>query len=320
MVVNGCSSKSHEVQSGIPQGSVLGPILFVLYINDMPETTLSPCKLFADDTKLYRKISSPDDALILQSDLDKLQAWSDEWLLKFHPNKCKVLRIKGSNNLNRDYYLNGQNNDIVTLEKITAEKDLGVTIDDKLDFRTHIQNSINKANSILGLIRRSFTYIDETIFKQLFKALVRPHLEYAASAWNPYKIKDIQNLEKVQRRATKLIPGYKELTCNQRLRKLNLPSLKYRRGDLITAYKILNNIFDTRVTDRLITLDSGIRTRGHHHKLNKNRCVSELRRNSFTFRIVENWNALPAQVVKADTIRKFEIELDRYMGDKIFDL
>ena len=132
---------------------------------------------------------------------------------------------------------------------------------------------------------------------------------------------DIKNLEKVQRRATKLIPGYKQLAYNQRLRKLNLPSLKYRRmrGDLITAYKILNNISDIRVTDKLLTLDSGIRTRGHHQKLYKNRCMSELRRNSFTFRIVDNWNALPPQVVEAETIQKFEIELDKYMGDEMFD-
>lgn len=168
-----------------------------------PENTASSCPLFADDTKLYRKIRNEEDREILQADLDNLQKWSDDWLLKFYPNKCKVLQVKGSPNNNRTYRLANQSGEVI-LEKIVSEKDIGVTADANLDFRTHIQNSINKANSVLGIIRRSFTYRDETMFKHLFKALVRPHLEYAASAWNPYKLKDCHMIENVQRRATKI--------------------------------------------------------------------------------------------------------------------
>lgn len=163
--------------------------------------------MFADDTKLYRQIKSEEDVKLLQEDLDKLQNWSNKWLLKFHPNKCKVISIKASGT--RKYYMTGQGGDMIQLENITHEKDIGVTIDEDLNFKTHIHNILNRANSLVGLIRRSFIYLDESMFKLLFKSLVRPHLEYAASVWNPYKIADIELIENVQRRASKLIPGFK---------------------------------------------------------------------------------------------------------------
>ncbi|XP_060068745.1 uncharacterized protein LOC132548866 [Ylistrum balloti] len=140
--------------------------------------------------------------------------------------------------------------DNVALENITSEKDIGVTVDKDLNFSMHMQQAVNKANSIVGLIRRSFVYLDEVSFKQLFKALVRPHLEYAASVWNPYKIRDIESIERVQRRATKLIPGLKELSYSDRLKKLGLPTLAYRRlrGDMINVFKIMDKFHDEKVT------------------------------------------------------------------------
>lgn len=151
VIVNGEMSETYPVISGIPQGSVLGPILFVVYINDLPEIPTSSSPLFADDTKLYRRIRNEEDVRILQEDLDKLQIWSNKWLLKFHPNKCKVISIKASKK--RHYYMNGQEGERIQLENITHEKDIGVTIDEDLNFKTHLHNIVNKANSIVGLIR-----------------------------------------------------------------------------------------------------------------------------------------------------------------------
>lgn len=313
VIVNGESSKTYPVISGIPQGSVLGPILFVVYINDLPEIPDSKSPLFADDTKLYREIKSYRDVEIMQNDLNNLQKWSDKWLLKFHPNKCKVLSIKSKEKTKRKYYMNGTANQI-QLENITSEKDIGVTVDADLNFTAHIQLGVNKANSILGLIRRSFTYLDEKMFKLLYKSLVRPHLEYASSVWSPYKLKDIDLVENVQRRASKLIPGFKNLTYPERLQRLNLPTLQHRRirGDLINTFKIVNNVYDNRVTKNIFQMDVNSRTRGHTKKIFKKRCRLEIRKNFFSFRVIDNWNSLPQDIVDAKDVKHFEILLDKF--------
>ncbi|PJE77527.1 hypothetical protein CI610_03548 [invertebrate metagenome] len=318
VIVKGKSSKTYPVISGIPQGSVLGPILFVIYINDLPEITASQSPLFADDTKLYRQINSNDDVQILQNDLDKLQIWSNTWLLKFHPKKCKVLSIKSSEK--RQYYMSGPGEEKFQLENITCEKDIGVMIDEDLNFKKHIQLSVNKANSIVGLIRRSFVYLDESMFTLLFKALVRPHLEYAASVWNPFRINDIDLIENVQRRATKLIPGLKTLSYSERLERLNLPTLSHRRtrGDVINVFKIMNNIYDSRVTKNFFQMDNNNRTRGHSQKIFKKRCRRDARKHFFSYRIVDLWNSLPQHVINAETVYQFEILLDNYWKNNRF--
>ncbi|XP_069142206.1 uncharacterized protein [Argopecten irradians] len=135
--------------------------------------------------------------------------------------------------------MSGKTGEQLDLDNITSEKDIGVTVDEDLNFRTHIQLGVNKANSILGLIKRTVTFLDEKMFKLLFKALVRPHLEYASSVWSPYMIKDIELIENVQQRATKLIPGFKDLPYPECLQRLNLPTLEHRRkrGDLINVFQ-----------------------------------------------------------------------------------
>ncbi|KAK6167371.1 hypothetical protein SNE40_021416 [Patella caerulea] len=238
--VNGHESRQQNVTSGIPQGSVLGPILFVIYINDMPDCVLAPTYLFADDTKIYAEIKNKDDSNSLQYDLDKLQQWSNKWLLRFHPNKCKVVRVTNKKfkeeQTTQEYNLYNQNGEKIILEYSEGEKDIGVLVDRALNFSKHIQQQVNKANSIMGLIRRTFTHLDETTFKYLFQALVRPNLEYAAAVWSPHRKNDINSIENVQRRATKLIPSLKNLEYQERLRKLKMPTLTYRRrrGDIIT--------------------------------------------------------------------------------------
>ena len=137
-----------------------------------------------------------------------------------------------------------------------------------LNFSRHIQTQVNKANSIMGLIRRTYTYLDERSFRYLFQALVRPHLEYAAAVWSPYKIRDIENIENVQRRATRLVPSLKSLDYPERLRRLKMPTLKYRRlrGDMIETYKITSGVYDREVTDGFLCLDANTRTRGNEEQ------------------------------------------------------
>ena len=146
VMVNESASSEKPVLSGIPQGSVLGPLLFVIYINDLPDYVLSDTYLYADDTKMYRIISDETDQLQLQADLYKLQDWSKTWLLQFHPDKCKVMSI-GKCKAIKEYKFSS-NDDVPVLEHVKSEKDIGIIIDDKLDFKEHINEKVKKANRI----------------------------------------------------------------------------------------------------------------------------------------------------------------------------
>ena len=314
VVVNNKQSQWNKVTSGVPQGSVIGPILFVIYINDIYEGITSHIKLYADDTKLLRVIKSKDDPKSLQEDIYRLSEWAHKWQLEFHPNKCRVLHVgEGNNNI---YKLTETNCDKIPETRI--EKDLGVLIDNKLSFSDHIAQAVTKANQILGLIRRSFQYLDRETFCLLFKSIVRPILEYGNVIWHPIYKRDIEKLENVQRRATKLVPYLKDLPYCERLKLLDLPSLTYRRsrGDMIETYKYTHGLYST--VNSWLSFDHDSVTRGHHLKLVKSRFHSNIRKNSFSNRIVNSWNSLPSYVVEATTMNKFKNNIDNHWKDRKF--
>ena len=225
------------VTSGIPQGSVLGPMLFVIYINDLLETVRSDVYLFAGDTKICKVLNSDNDKDILQSDLTDLTDWSEKWLLSFHPDKCKhihITRERGDPTDHRYYLIQGKD-----LEVIESEKDIGVHIDQNINFDKHISAISYKANAMFAMLRKAFQYIDKETFIPLSKALIRTHLDYASSVYSPYKLKHVDQLEAVQRRATKQLPDVKDKSYPDRLKELKLPTLSYRRlrGDIIEVHK-----------------------------------------------------------------------------------
>ena len=315
--INEVPSEKTPVTSGVPQGSVLGPVLFVIYINDLPSKLKSDAFMFADDTKIFHIY---DDKLIedIQEDLDKLQNWSDQWLLKFHPDKCKQLHIKKTSlttvlPTRHLYKSQGEQIQEVELESITTEKDLGITFDNCLNFKHHINNIIKKASQMMGIIRRTFENLSPEIFKPLYIALVRSGLEYGQTVWSPFLIGDIRRVEQVQRNATKKINGFKNLTYKERLEKLGLPTLVYRRkrGDMIELYKILHDIYDEQVKPHL-PLAQDVR-RGHQYKLFKKRTLRlDIRKYSFTNRVVDTWNSLPSYVVDANSLNSFKNRLDKH--------
>ena len=239
--INGKASEWLPVTSGIPQGSVLGPLLFLIYINDLLDNIISEVYMYADDTKLYREIKTIEDQRILQKDLDTLTKWSEIWLLKFHPEKCFNLTIGIREGEESSYHMMIDNvkHEMTKIEEI---KDIGVIMDSNLKFEKHINVKIVTANKILGIIRRTYMFLNKEIFLPLYKALVRSHFDYAMSIWNPHMIKFIESVESVQRRATKLIPKIKNLTYPGWLKALNLPTLSYRRvrGDMFEVYKIIS--------------------------------------------------------------------------------
>lgn len=189
--INGVSSCWKRVSSGVPQGSVLGPILFLLYINDLECGVMSWVLKFADDTKIFRRITSRVDNTILQDDLDKLVAWSQEWKMLFNSQKCKVMHF-GRTNTRYDYCMNVNEK----LSKTEVEKDLGVVISKDMKVFNQCSYAYGKANKMLGLIRRNIQHKNKSIMLRLYKSLVRPHVEYCSSAWYPYFKKDVELIKK----------------------------------------------------------------------------------------------------------------------------
>ncbi len=314
--VRGASSQLADVVSGVPQGSVLGPILFVIYINDLPDIVKSNIQMFADDTKIYSKISNDNEAAGIQEDLQKLQQWSDKWLLRFNADKCKTMHI-GHGNPMTDYQMGG-----TTLGVTKEEKDLGVYITPDFNSSAQSSRAATKGMNCLRVIRRTFKYIDADSFQTLYKTYIRPHLEYCVQAWCPWMEKDKKALEKVQRRATKLVPALKNLSYGDRLQALDLFSLERRRerGDLIETFKILKGLerIDSRKFFKLV--DRSSNTRGHSLKLYKPSLKKNLncRKNYFTQRVINVWNSLPQKVVSAKTTLEFKRELDsHWKEDKI---
>lgn len=307
--VKGEVSSWKDVISGVPQGSVLGPILFIIYINDLPEVVSSTVKIFADDTKLYNTDSNND---ILQQDLDALCTWADLWQLVFNVMKCKTIHY-GRNNQDYQYTMKFED-----IESVDEEKDLGVLFQQDLKFSNHISSKVNKANSVLSLILRSFDYIERDSFVLLYKALVRPHVEYGNTIWYPFLRKDIECVEKVQKRATKLVPQLKDLTYTERLKKLKLPTLAHRRrrGDMLQTFKIIKGI-ENIPSERFFSVITTSTTRGHSFKLEKPRCRTSIRLQQFSQRIINDWNALPEHVVNAIDVNNFKAKLDQYWNHEV---
>ena len=310
--VNGCFSESFDVLSGVPQGSVLGPILFIIYINFMiTKAESSNMFLYADDLKIFRQINSIEDGEALQNDLDNLYDWTRYSLLKFHPQKCVSMRLetKYAKALPFKCFYNM---DETRLKVVKAEKDLGIIVDSKLGFVQHIDSIVKKATSLSGMIKRTFSYMDKHMFKIIFTSIVRPHLEYGAVIWNPHLKKLINQIENVQRRATKFIPGFGNLTYKERLISLGLPTLVYRRyrGDMIELYKLSHNMYDPEVSKDFLNFTVS-RARGHRFNLRKQDYKTDLKKFSFRHRTVDQWNNLPERVVEAASLNAFKNNLDK---------
>ena len=308
VVLNNCKSSWKRVESGIPQGSVLGPILFLAYINSMPKVVQSKILLFADDAKIFREIQTVEDVLTLQNDLKNLEKWSNDSLLKFNRNKCVKLSLSLKNESNERNYCMGED---TILQNVTSEKDLGIHMDSRLKFEQHVTEKVKKANSMLALIRKSFQRLDIEPFNILYKSLIRSHLEYGNQVWFPQRKKERRTVENVQRRATRLVPSIRAMSYEERLRALKLPTLEYRRkrGAMIEVFKILTNRYEPETTDGLFTLNTRP-SRGIHEKLNERKFKTELRRNSFTVRAAKDWNSLTNYVVQSTTLSQFKSRLD----------
>ena len=194
---------------------------------------------------------------------------------------------------------------------------MGILIDEHLKFSNHIAKKVNKANQIMGLVRRTFVHLDTYNFNLLYKSLVRPYLEYGNIIWSSFLKSDINLLENTQRRATRFIPNINKLSYHGRLEKLDLPTLSYRifHGSMIETFKILHDYYDDNCVGSLFTFKDTI-TRGHKFSVRTRQCKTSIRRNFFTVRVTNLWNGLPGYVVESPSVNSFKNRLDKYCRSK----
>jgi len=304
VVVNGESSAWAPVTSGVPQGSVLGPLLFLIYINDLDCDLISKVSKFADDTKLGINAADPSMIAGLQRDLDRIGDWSERWLMPFNSDKCHVLHV-GPLNPGAAYAL--QDSPVTAVE---SQLDLGVLVTSDFKFSAQSRAAERKAQKILGYIKRQFSYRNKKTVLSLYNSLVRPLLEYAVQFWSPTLRQDIARLERVQARATKLVPSLRLRRYEDRLEELGLFTLEKRRlrGQLIETYKVFSGV--SRIDHTELFNLCGNPTRNHGWKVVPPRFHTSQFRDLMTSKVCNVWNRLPANVVHSPSVDAFKRRLD----------
>ena len=273
----------------------------------MPKRVDSTMLIFADDIKIYGRADLPGDEVKLREDMNAMVERSEQWQLPFHPDKAKMKHVEKSRAQCILYTLGNEPEALLT---VTEEKDLGMAFDSSLKFEVHIAGKVKKANRTLGIIRRTFRFLDD------FCSLVRPHLEHASSLWSPRLVKLTTMVENVQKRATRLLKNSENQSYEDRMRRLDLPTLSFRklRGDMIEAFKIMHPTagYDCRASLSLLQTSQNKSTRGHFAKLRIEKFHLNRRKFAFSQRIVNDWNSLPELVMAAKTVNSVKSRLDAH--------
>lgn len=299
------------VTSGVPQGSVLGPTLFLIYINDVcdifKDLTVS-YKIYADDIKLYYCYKTGISPTELHDAIDRLYQWSVTWQLPIATDKCFLCRISNLHKTNmpaHTYSVNG-----CELPSVDSIRDLGITVDNRLKFDKHISLIVHKAMVRCRLILKCFHSRNVSVMLKAYATYVRPILDYCSYVWSPHCKYLIEKVEKVQRFFTKRLTGLQNKSYCDRLKLLNLQSLECRRlfNDLVLCYKLLHDNLDSSIKD-VLHICTDTRTRGHSCKLSKTLSSIDATKFYFTNRIVNTWNDLPDSVVSSNSVACFKKHL-----------
>ena len=317
--MEGKSSGSAPVTSGVPQGTVLGPALFLIYINDLPSRAQHcTIRLFADDCIIQKTIRSHDDCHKLQQDITAIGQWERDWLMEFHPDKCHVLSIPVTEPLLHPYHLH---NTCLQRPPDNTIQYLGVTIQSDLKWTSHIKNITSKASRTLGVIKRNVRVPDRAIRERAYKSLIRPQVEFASTLWDPPRNQNktskrlsslYQQVDMVQRRSARYVCRRYHNTSSVKtmLDELAWPTLKSRRQNsrLCMMYKTVHGLVAIPFDQYLIP--SQACTRGHDQKYLEIKARINSYRDSFLPRTIRDWNGTLSQAaVSSGTLAEFKSEL-----------
>ena len=307
VLVEGRTSESVPVESGVPQGSVLGPLLFLIHINDLPDVLDRDTKvrLFADDCLVYRTIHTLADQITLQNDLDSLQRWSEKWGMKFHPKKCNIMRLSRKRKpLTRLYTLCNH-----TLEQVSNVKYLGININENLDWAPQVQAVCQKANTTLSFLRRNLKSCPPKLKEVAYISLVRSVVECAATVWSPYEVGDKKELEKIQRRTARFVKGdyIFDSSVDEMVKSLGWTNLEDRRRELRLAllYKIIHGHVEIPTEGILRKAGGRTRAKNNNSYAHLSFTRDEVRYSFFPDTIVE-WNKLPDSIIECSTVAAFK--------------
>ena len=302
--VHGSYSEWVNVISSVPQGSVLGPLLFLIYINDLGNAVRSILSLFADDTKVFRTIKTAEDRKILQEDIDSMTQWCKVWQMEFNISKCHVLSF-GSRASSPEYTLAGN-----SLSCADYERDVGVLVPSNLKFHEQCATAIAKANSVLGLIKRAFQSRDQVTMINAYKTYVQPHLDFCVQVWAPGNKSWQEKIEKVQKRALRLIPSLSGLDYQTKLKMTGLLSLSNRRKmfDLVEMYK--------RTKKGVVRYQTNCKnTRNAENRLLEvPKFRLDIKKNSFSVRASQEWNRIPKSIRESETLNMFKKNIKTYLS------
>ncbi|MFZ2538165.1 MAG: reverse transcriptase family protein [Oscillospiraceae bacterium] len=306
--INSFLSSYLPVRSGVPQGSVLGPLLFNLFINDITDqfNTNVTTKLFADDVKMYTNLNFPLAVSNFQAHLNLIQDWATTWQLNISYNKCNITEL-GRHPSSAPYHLNN-----FTIKHISGGTDLGVHFESNLNFKIHIKEITTRALQRSALVRRCFLSRTTDNLIKAYITYIRPLVEYASVIWSPSHITLINAIEKVQKNFTKRLPGLKNYPYSERLNILKIQSLEHRRllADLTFCYNIVHGL--SAVTfDSMFKFRNNRALRGHSLSLEIPLTKNNLSKFFFSSRVVPPWNSLPDSLVLASNVKIFKYNLKK---------